>query len=56
MGNRTLLLSSGETGSFVVDDLRPFTEYGFLVEACTAAGCGESSTETAFTAESGGFR
>ena len=54
-GERVLLLSSSEIGSFVVDDLQPFTEYGFLVEACTAEGCGASGTATGFTAESGGF-
>ena len=52
-GERVLLLSSSETGSFVVDDLQPFTEYGFLVVACTAEGCGDSNTATAFTTESG---
>ena len=51
-----LLLISSDVGSHVVEGLQPFTEYGFLVEACTAVGCNESDTATAFTLESGKFR
>ena len=50
---RTRLLLSSEPGSLVVEDLLPFTSYGFQVEACTIVGCGESDVSFAFTLESG---
>lgn len=49
------LTNSSLPGSFVVDGLDPYTEYGFVVEACTNAGCTNSSEGTGFTGESGKF-
>ena len=48
-----LLTSSSVPGSFLVDGLEPFTEYGFVVEVCTAAGCTESEVGSGRTGESG---
>ena len=36
-----------------MDGLEPFTEYGFIVEVCTAAGCTESEVGSGRTGESG---
>lgn len=47
------LTDSSSPGSFVVDGLDPFTEYGFVVETCTNAGCTDSPEGTGFTGESG---
>ncbi len=50
---RIPLLLSSSTGSHTVEGLEPFTEYFFLVEACTAVGCAESDVASTFTLESG---
>ena len=52
-GSSSFLTNSSSPGAFVVNDLQPFTEYSFLVEACTIAGCTESAVGTGFTEESG---
>ena len=41
------------TGTFLLDKLAPFTEYSFLLEACTQVGCTNSSSATAQTMEGG---
>ena len=51
--SETLAASSGVTGSAVVDELQPFTEYFFVLEACTAVGCNRSEVVSGFTQESG---
>ena len=40
----TILHVATRPGQFVVSGLRAFTEYKFLVEVCTSAGCANSST------------
>lgn len=52
-GSTTFLTNSSSPGTFVVSDLQPFTEYSFLVEVCTVAGCTESAVGSGFTEESG---
>jgi hypothetical protein len=49
----SLLTSSSSPGSLVLSGLEPFTEYGFLVEVCTVAGCSTSEVQTGRTGESG---
>ena len=51
--SRFLLLSPSEPGSLVVEQLQPFTQYGFQLEACTIVGCSDSDNVTSFTLESG---
>ena len=48
-----VVTSSGMTGSILVTELTAFTNYSFLVEACTAAGCTNSSITTTATFEIG---
>lgn len=48
-----VITSSGMTGSFLVTGLLAFTDYSFLVEVCTAAGCTNSSVTTTTTLEIG---
>ncbi len=50
---RILLLLSSDTGSHTVEGLDPFTEYHFLVEACTEVNCTASELATVRTLESG---
>ena len=52
----TLLTISSVPRSFYVDGLEPFTEYGFIVEVCTVAGCTESGVGSGRTGESGMIR
>lgn len=52
---RLPLLFASDPGSHIVEGLEPFTEYYFLVEACTVIGCAESDTASAFTLESGEY-
>ena len=53
-GNRdSLLTSSSFPGFHVLGGLEPFTEYGFLVEVCTVAGCNMSDVQIGRTGESG---
>ena len=49
----TLLTNSSSPGSFVVAGLESYTEYGFIVEVCTSAGCTLSEEGRGFTGESG---
>lgn len=49
----TLLTNSPLPGSHAVDGLEPYTEYGFIVEVCTTAGCTDSAVGSGFTEESG---
>ena len=51
--SRSLLQFSSEPGSLVVQELLPFTQYGFQLEACTSVGCNNSDIATQFTLESG---
>ena len=48
-----VITSSGMTGSILVTGLLAFTDYSFIVEACTAAGCTNSSVATTTTLEIG---
>lgn len=48
-----LVASFSEVGSYTVGGLEPFTEYVFLVEACTSVGCNRSDTNSVITLESG---
>ena len=48
-----LVASFGEVDSFIVGGLEPFTEYTFLVEACTSVGCNRSDVNFVITLESG---
>ena len=41
----------GNTFSYVVTNLRPFTTYSFIVQACTNGGCGSSLSSENQTAE-----
>lgn len=41
----------GNSLFFVVTNLRPFTMYSFLVQACTTGGCGSSETSQVLTAQ-----
>ena len=50
-----LLTNSSLPGSSVVAGLEPFTEYGFIVVACTSAGCNQSEVGSGFTGENGKF-
>ena len=49
----SLLMTSPFPGSLFLHGLTPFTEYGFAVEVCTAAGCTVSGVGRGFTGESG---
>jgi usherin len=49
----SFLTSSPSPSSFIVTGLEPFTEYSFVVEVCTAAGCTRSNMGKGFTGESG---
>lgn len=48
----TLLTTSSSPGAYEVDGLQSYTEYGFILIACTSAGCNQSAVGTGFTAES----
>ena len=48
-----LLTNSSLPGSFIVAGLEPYTEYDFIVEACTIAGCTASGVGSGLTGESG---
>ena len=52
-GGEMLVASFSEVGSYIVGDLEPFTEYVFLVEACTSVGCNRSDVNSVVTLESG---
>ncbi len=52
-GGEMLVASLREVGSYTVGGLEPFTEYVFLVEACTSVGCNRSDVNSIFTLESG---
>lgn len=49
----TLETFFSEVSSYVVGGLEPFTEYMFLVEACTTVGCNRSAVASVVTLESG---
>lgn len=53
MPTEELTTFSVMTGSILVPGLSAFTNYSFLVEACTATGCTNSSVMTATTFEIG---
>lgn len=54
VGNgETLEATFNGVGSYVVGGLEPFTEYAFLMEACTSIGCNRSEAASALTLESG---
>ena len=53
MPEEEVVISSGMTGSTLVTDLSAFTNYSFLVEVCTTAGCTNSSVTTTTTLEIG---
>lgn len=55
MPREEVVTTSGMTGSILVPDLSAFTNYSFLVEACTAAGCTNSSVTTTTTLEIGNY-
>lgn len=48
-----MVASFNDVGSHVIGGLQPFTEYEFLVEACTLVGCNRSGAESVVTLESG---
>lgn len=48
-----LVATSATAESAVVDELQPFTQYFFTVEACTAQGCNRSQPTSGFTQEGG---
>ena len=48
-----LVVSFGEVGRHVVGGLDAFTEYEFLLEACTSVGCNRSESASVVTLESG---
>ena len=48
-----LVASFTEVGNYTVGGLEPFTEYVFLVEACTSVGCNRSDVNSVVTLESG---
>ena len=52
-GGEMLVASFGEVGNYTVGGLEPFTEYVFLVEACTSVGCNRSDVNSVITLESG---
>lgn len=52
---RTLVFISSEIGSYDAEGLEPFTEYSFLIEACTVEGCSESDPASQTTLESGEY-
>lgn len=52
-GGEMLVASFSEVGSYTVGGLEPFTEYVFLVEACTSVGCNRSDVNSVITLESG---
>lgn len=51
----SLLTFSSSPAYLIVDGLDPFTEYGFVVEVCTAVGCNDSQVGTGQTGESGKY-
>ena len=51
----SLLTTSASPGSLILSGLEPFTEYGFVVEVCTAAGCSISREGSGRTGESGKY-
>lgn len=51
-GEQRLLLLSGSVGQELVEGLQPYTEHGFLLEACTTVGCNASQVASVFTLES----
>lgn len=48
-----LIASFNGVASYIVDGLQPFTEYSFLIEACTSVGCNRSEVTSTLTLESG---
>ena len=52
-GGEMLVASFSEVGSHIIGGLEPFTEYMFLLEACTSVGCNRSEAESVITLESG---
>ena len=44
-----ILRFSGTVNSTIIDNLEPFTEYSFFVQACTNIGCSNSSASTGQT-------
>ena len=50
---RLLITTSSAPGSYVVLDLQPSTQYSFVVEVCTAAGCQSGALSTVTTLDSG---
>lgn len=53
MPREEVVATSGMTGSSLVMGLCAFTDYSFLVQVCTAAGCTNSSVATTTTLEIG---
>lgn len=53
MPREEVITFSEMTGSILVPGLSAFTDYSFLVEVCTAAGCTNSSVRTTTTFEIG---
>ncbi|KAI6647890.1 Usherin-like [Oopsacas minuta] len=47
----SVIVSSTNTGSFILPNLQPFTMYSFLLQVCNVAGCGNSSAVTITTDE-----
>ena len=52
-GSEIPVASSPSPGTTLVTGLLPFTEYFFLLEACTALGCARSPLSSVTTLESG---
>ena len=52
-GGDMLVASFTDVGNYTVGGLEPFTEYVFLVEACTSVGCNRSDVNSVVTLESG---
>ena len=48
-----VVVQSTATGTFLLEELTPFTNYSFLLEACTLVGCANSSMASARTMEGG---
>ena len=47
------IVQSTVPGTFLLEELTPFTEYSILLEACTLVGCANSSSASARTMEGG---
>ena len=52
-GGEMLVAQFSEVDNHTVGGLEPFTEYSFLVEACTSVGCNRSDVNSVITLESG---